>query len=206
MIMARSYRDPDGEDELHALSAARAAPGPGERILATARALFYEQGYAQTGINEVIDRSQASKTSFYAHFPGKTKLGEAYLLEEDRRRERFFAELKDRNYRAFVRAWVLALKEDARSGNFFGCAFADTRAQSSGEFDALLQEAMESWRSDLAAYLTKCDLQLSRAAARKHSALMLMQYEGAVHMWRLSGDGKYFDYFEELLLRLGASS
>lgn len=61
---------------------ARATRGTGparERILRTAAALFYRQGYRATGINEIIEEAGVAKATFFAHFPTKEDLALAYL-------------------------------------------------------------------------------------------------------------------------------
>jgi AcrR family transcriptional regulator len=50
-----------------------------QRILATARELFYNNGYRATGINEIIKKSGVAKATFYAHFPSKESLALAYI-------------------------------------------------------------------------------------------------------------------------------
>ncbi len=50
-----------------------------QRILGTARDLFYRNGYRATGINEIIDKSGVAKATFYAHFPSKDDLAVAYV-------------------------------------------------------------------------------------------------------------------------------
>ncbi|AKV03948.1 Transcriptional regulator, TetR family [Labilithrix luteola] len=52
---------------------------PRERILSTAVRLFFAQGYAQTGINQLIDESGLARRTFYHHFESKEALGAAYL-------------------------------------------------------------------------------------------------------------------------------
>jgi AcrR family transcriptional regulator len=49
------------------------------QILETAGRLFFTQGYAQTGINQLIDESGVAKRTFYRHFDSKEALGVAYL-------------------------------------------------------------------------------------------------------------------------------
>lgn len=44
-----------------------------------ASALFYQQGYRATGINEVIQKSGVAKATFYNHYPSKDDLCLAYL-------------------------------------------------------------------------------------------------------------------------------
>jgi AcrR family transcriptional regulator len=50
-----------------------------QRILATARDLFYRNGYRATGINEIIKKSGVAKATFYTHFPSKESLALAYV-------------------------------------------------------------------------------------------------------------------------------
>jgi AcrR family transcriptional regulator len=65
--------------------------GVKDRILVTASRLFYEQGYNQTGINQIIDEANIARASLYHHFPSKTELLLAYL---DRTHELWFEELE----------------------------------------------------------------------------------------------------------------
>ena len=50
-----------------------------ERLLNTASTLFYENGYNNTGINEVIEKAKVAKASLYTHFKTKDDLCIAYL-------------------------------------------------------------------------------------------------------------------------------
>lgn len=50
-----------------------------QRILETARDLFYRNGYRATGVNEIIKKSGVAKATFYAHFPAKESLALAYV-------------------------------------------------------------------------------------------------------------------------------
>ena len=54
-----------------------------ERILETARDLFYRNGYRATGINEIIRKSAVAKATFYAHFPSKEDLAVAYVQAQN---------------------------------------------------------------------------------------------------------------------------
>ncbi len=45
-----------------------------ERLLATAAELFWRQGYAQTGVNEIMQRAKTTSGSFYHFFPTKEDL------------------------------------------------------------------------------------------------------------------------------------
>ena len=54
------------------------------RIISAAWELFYEQGYDDTTVEEIIDRSETSKGSFYHYFGGKDALlsSLSYLFDE----------------------------------------------------------------------------------------------------------------------------
>jgi len=55
------------------------------RIISAAWELFYEQGYEDTTVEEIIDRSGTSKGSFYHYFEGKDALlsSLSYLFDEE---------------------------------------------------------------------------------------------------------------------------
>ena len=45
-----------------------------ERLITTAAGLFWRQGYAQTGVNEIMQQAQTTSGSFYHFFPTKEDL------------------------------------------------------------------------------------------------------------------------------------
>ena len=50
------------------------------RLITAAAQLFQEQGYAATGLSEILDRAKMPKGSLYHHFPGgKVELGAAAM-------------------------------------------------------------------------------------------------------------------------------
>ena len=57
------------------------APSTRERLLEAGRYLFWEKGYAATGIAEILERAQARSGSFYHFFPSKEALLLAVLDE-----------------------------------------------------------------------------------------------------------------------------
>ena len=54
-------------------------PNAKDRILDTAGKLFHQRGYSEVGINEIIDKAETAKATFYQHFPSKELLCEAWL-------------------------------------------------------------------------------------------------------------------------------
>ena len=55
--------------------------GVKERIIESASNLFYNQGYSQTGINQIIAEAEVAKASMYQHFRSKEDIAVAYLKE-----------------------------------------------------------------------------------------------------------------------------
>ncbi|MBT8313689.1 MAG: TetR/AcrR family transcriptional regulator [Maribacter sp.] len=55
--------------------------GVRERIIETASDLFYNQGYNQTGINQIIAEAGVAKASMYQHFRSKEDIAVAYLIK-----------------------------------------------------------------------------------------------------------------------------
>lgn len=55
------------------------------KIISAAWELFYEQGYEDTTVEEIIERSQTSKGSFYHYFDGKDALlsSLSFLFDEE---------------------------------------------------------------------------------------------------------------------------
>lgn len=63
-----------------AASPARKRGASRTRLISAAAQLFQEQGFAATGLSEVLDRAQTPKGSLYHHFPGgKAELGVAAM-------------------------------------------------------------------------------------------------------------------------------
>lgn len=191
------------ESPIENLISARSEANPGARLLAAARDLFNEQGYANAGINEIIARSNTSKKSFYHYYPGKKDLGVAYLLLEEQEMAALLGRLFDRHprsYRAFAGAWVKTLRHFARKKTYAGCPFANAAAHAREEFAEILEEIMTRMQARLQKYLSSCDLAMRPARAASTAKLILVQYEGTVQMVRLTGDSSYLDTLETSLL------
>jgi AcrR family transcriptional regulator len=113
-------------------TAAEATPAPAasesvrDRILATARELFYREGARAVGVDTVVAQSGVAKTSLYRWFPSKDALIAAVLEEEARDRwigwERM-AQSADPEPRARLRAHMAGLIKFVNRVNYSGCPF-----------------------------------------------------------------------------------
>ena len=93
-----------------------------DRLIETASELFYQNGYNNTGINEVIAKANVAKASLYSHFKTKDALCIAYLKHKE---EQFYNKLnvflKDKqNGKVKVLAIFDFLRELYREPNFKG--------------------------------------------------------------------------------------
>jgi AcrR family transcriptional regulator len=66
--------------------ASRPSPRPSaarERLLRTARRIFYAEGIHRVGVDRVIAEAEVTRATFYRHFPSKDELVLAYIRAED---------------------------------------------------------------------------------------------------------------------------
>lgn len=104
---------------------------PREQILSTAVRLFYTQGYAQTGINQLIEDSGVAKRTFYHHFTSKEELGAAYT---DFASSQWLAGLRAcvqgrRSASGVARALFEHMERFARETQFRGCGLLNMAAE-----------------------------------------------------------------------------
>lgn len=178
------------------MSSARSEANPGAKLLEAARELFYEQGYAAAGINEVIAKSQTSKKSFYNYFPSKKELGEACLLTERDELLGFLDRLMRRypsDFKGFITAWTGSIKRSLSANKYNGCPFANWSAQAPGEFRKPLRKIIQKLIAKLEEYLQKCDLRLTPERSTEAAHGLLMQYYGAIQMWKFTTNESCFD-------------
>jgi AcrR family transcriptional regulator len=130
------------------------------RAVEIASELFRRQGYAATGVAQVIAESGTPKGSFYFNFPGgkeelaaeALRLGGSRLLAGIRALAEAFEEPA-----AFVRALADALAAGLESSEFqLGCPIATVALETAGASEALRLEAdaqFASWEEAMSARL-----------------------------------------------------
>lgn len=96
-----------------------------DAIISTSIRLFYKQGYSNTGINQIIEEAQISKSSLYQHFRSKEELLIAYLettgeqtIDGLRKATEHFATPKEK-----VLAVFDYLEGLVQQNEFYGCHF-----------------------------------------------------------------------------------
>jgi AcrR family transcriptional regulator len=99
---------------------------PRERIMMTAAALFYKEGYRAVGVDRVIAASGVAKATFYKHFPSKDDLIVAWVDRAEQFSNHAFA-MTEENEPLF--AYVDKAVKRAGETNCLGCTFQGTAAE-----------------------------------------------------------------------------
>ena len=178
-----------------------------DRIVETAARLFESQGYAATGINQIIAESKTAKASFYAYFPSKELLGKEYLARYGQNHLALIQNLMQRTSspQQFLSSWVKLIQRQLRSQKLYGCPMANLRAQIGSDSPLLVREIQKLTAQTLA---TLADyLQSERLASDSKMALLMARrvfaaYEGAIHLWQLTGEAGALDDIEFLAGRV----
>ncbi|MEX2579607.1 MAG: TetR/AcrR family transcriptional regulator [Verrucomicrobiales bacterium] len=107
-------------------------PNARERILETATELFHKRGYSEVGINEIIEKAETAKASFYHYYPSKEALCEAWLSSVHEGSEIRRAEiLKSPGTAASkIERYFEQLESYMISSEFRGCPYSNTCAVS----------------------------------------------------------------------------
>lgn len=123
-----------------------------ERILSTARELFYSRGINSTGVDVIIEQAHIAKASLYHHFPSKEQLVGAYLADL---RGQFESELdREVGKRGYDIAIPFDLLEHTLvDGEFFGCPF--TNALTEMPTSARVIEEVRMYRSRVLDFFTQ---------------------------------------------------
>ncbi|MEM9917894.1 MAG: TetR/AcrR family transcriptional regulator [Bacteroidota bacterium] len=153
-----------------------------ERILETASQLFYEKGYNNTGINEIIEKASIAKASLYANFRSKEALCIAYLQRKD---HLFLSQL--RAYLAKLPAgkdqllgFFDFLLEFYHSDGFRGCWCLNTLSEIPADSQAIRDTILKQKNSFRALIRSVVDEHMPDFDADRLSNRIYLLYEGAI--------------------------
>ncbi|MGH3417768.1 MAG: TetR/AcrR family transcriptional regulator [Actinocrinis sp.] len=107
-----------------------AAPSPRDRLLETARRLFYTQGIHTVPVDRLVTEAGVTRATFYRHFPAKEDLVEAYLRATDADLRGAVGKALDRGTAQDAAAALLELIGQVTcSAGFRGCHFINASAE-----------------------------------------------------------------------------
>ncbi len=182
---------------------AGAESGPRARLIASAMRLFSEKAYSSVSLDDVLEDAGAYKKSLYRYFPSKAHLGRAYLVEQGHAFVGFLERLAARQHEflPFWKSWMRYLRREASQGRYPGCPFANFAAQTAEEvadYRPELNEVVRRWRETLALFLVKCGKgELSAPEALRMCDRLMISYEGAVALFRITGASGFLERLEE---------
>jgi len=127
------------------------ASSPRERLLATARRLFYSEGIHAVPVDRLVTEAGVTRATFYRHFPAKEHLVEAYLRATDSDLRAAVAEALDQASPQQSAAALLDLIGQVTcSAGFRGCHFINASAEYPDPADAVRVAVAEhrAWFQD----------------------------------------------------------
>ncbi len=169
-----------------------------ERILTTARALFYSRGINATGIDLIIEQAHIAKASLYHHFPSKEQLVATYLADLRGQFEVALAhEVGKRGYDVTIPFDLL--EQTMVNGEFFGCPF--TNALTEMPTSALVIAEVLMYRSrvlDFFTYAVAGDTLLAQD--------LVLVYDGAFTSCKLDPDRRTVRRARNLAQRIASQA
>ncbi|MDQ6527386.1 TetR/AcrR family transcriptional regulator [Nocardioides sp. LHD-245] len=158
----------------------RSGPATRERILQAAAELFYADGIRATSADRIITQVGITKVTFYRHFPTKSDLVVAYLIQQAAGERGWFATLRlPGDPAASLRAIAEGIGAASCSPGFRGCAFINAAAEFSDPDDpvrVVVEEHRQWMLDDLASIAAEAGVPDAAAIARQ---LMILR-DGAM--------------------------
>ncbi|HEX6983872.1 MAG TPA: TetR/AcrR family transcriptional regulator [Planctomycetaceae bacterium] len=119
-----------------------------QKLLETAEALFYEEGFHAVGLDRILHAVGISKQAFYKHFGGKEELALEVIRWHDRwwrdQCRRLLTERAGDDARRQLDAFAEILIELLDGQAFRGCFFVNAAAQFPNPYDPIHRAAMEA--------------------------------------------------------------
>ncbi|PRB14117.1 TetR/AcrR family transcriptional regulator [Microbacterium sp. MYb62] len=148
-----------------------------ERLLRTARELFYAEGVRAVGVERLLQTSGVGRASFYRHFASKAELVTAMLSEYDiEYRERLQARVEELGGAPL--AVFDAAAEDAEHNRYRGCAFLNVLAEST-EPEQQIRRAVVDHKQAMTDYLADLLESSNPSEAGALAAQWLLLLDGA---------------------------
>jgi TetR/AcrR family transcriptional repressor of nem operon len=165
--------------------------------------VFHKQGYYNTSMQELANATGLQKAGLYHHYPTKQQLMERVME---------FALEQFRSYVLSV-ADDLTLPPEQRLEKILrrhrrlatlhrqGCFFANVGLETGQEelFNHVLLRSINEWIEAVARLLSHV---MEPAEAKVQAQRLIMEYEGVILFYKITGDEKFFDDFIARTVRL----
>jgi AcrR family transcriptional regulator len=181
-----------------------AQPSARDRILDTAKRLFYRDGFRATGIDRIVAESGVAKMSLYRHFASKDDLIAAFLDWRHDHWTSWFTAAVDarlaRNEGLVAVADVLG--EWFAQDDFRGCAFINAVAETGATDDPRHLEQAVRHKRDLERYLGIVAARLGLAAPEQVAEEAMLCVEGMIVRAQMTPDPRIVAAGRRLLARI----
>jgi len=161
-----------------------------DNLVRTAMRLFRQQGYASSGLQQILTESGAPKGSLYHYFPGgKEELGKAAVLLAGQLMGEMLSDLaaKHEKLAAFVDAYCCVMARWMEESEFrSGCPIATTMLETAPHSPLLTEagvQVLDHWISIIVPVFVRSGL--SMHDARLKSQLLIASMEGALLLARV---------------------
>lgn len=161
-----------------------------ENLVRTAMRLFRRQGYASTGLQQILSDSGAPKGSLYHYFPsGKEELGEAAITMAGDMIGDMLRELAERHEdpKVFVSSYCKTMAGWMKDSDFrSGCPIATTLLETAPQSPPMTQkgkEIIDHWTAIIAGVFERAGIQ--RTKAKSDAQQLIATMEGALILARV---------------------
>jgi TetR/AcrR family transcriptional regulator, lmrAB and yxaGH operons repressor len=170
-----------------------------EKAIQTAERLFRVQGYAATGLTQIIEESGSPKGSFYFHFPGgKRQLAIEVIAAYRDKTTAAFRMLADRaagDPDKFIRTIAKAVANEMSASDWSCGCVAQTLAQELAPSDAEIADQLaalfDGWADVIASAI--CPAGTTPSSARQRAVVLVASLEGARTLARVQRSAAPFD-------------
>ncbi|WP_198117994.1 TetR/AcrR family transcriptional regulator [Massilia rhizosphaerae] len=181
-----------------------AQPSARDRILDTAKRLFYRDGFRATGIDRIVAESGVAKMSLYRHFASKDDLIAAFL---DWRHEHWTAWFTAAVDARLARGEGLAAVADVLGewfgqDDFRGCAFINAVAETGATDDPRHRDQAVRHKRDLERYLATAAARLGLGTPERVAEEAMLCVEGMIVRAQMGFDLRIVDAGRRLLARV----
>ena len=163
-----------------------------DRVIEAASYLFYQNGYNQTGINQIIEEAQVAKASMYQHFRSKEDIAAVYLRQRHYNwmsaLDKFVAS-KETGKEKIIASFDY-LNEWLVDVNFIGCGFQNIITDLPDDHKKIRDE-VKFHKNELLQWIENLllnDESISEDSAKELSTEIMVVLEGAIILSQIQKD------------------
>ncbi|MBU6342707.1 MAG: TetR/AcrR family transcriptional regulator [Bacteroidetes bacterium] len=158
--------------------------------------VFHLKGYHATSMQDLAQATGLQKAGLYHHFATKQALMQEVLAYASTQFQRYVLSVAHETDLPPEQRLEKMLRRQRRLATLHrrGCFFANIALETGrdGLFNAELQALFQAWKTNLSQVLTAF---FSPEKAEQESERLMMEYEGAVVFYKISGDENYLEAF-----------